>query len=62
MSFVTNGQKTSKWTPEKAAFVAGKDCVLSGPNTSNCHFRHFATPQQTRAWEQGKAEGDAAKA
>jgi hypothetical protein len=61
MTSVSNGLKTGKWTPEKAAFQAGKDCGHNGPNSVNCHFRHFATPAQTRAWEQGKAAADAAK-
>jgi ribosome modulation factor len=41
----------------KAAREAGIDCGLNGPNTTNCHFAHFATPAQTAAWEGGKRHG-----
>lgn len=42
----------------QAAKAAGYDAGLNGPNTTNCHFRHFATPQQTEAWEDGKRLAD----
>jgi hypothetical protein len=41
------------------AYAAGRDCALNGANTTNSHFRHFATPEQTKAWEKGKAEAEA---
>jgi hypothetical protein len=28
------------------------------PNIVNCHFRHFATPELTKAWERRKAYGE----
>jgi hypothetical protein len=40
-------------TPEQAAFEAGRDCAINGPNTRNCHYLHFATPEMTIAWERG---------
>ena len=32
---------------------------LKGPNTTNCHFSIFSTHEKTKAWEKGKAKGDA---
>lgn len=46
---------------ERAAYDAGQHCGLNGPDTTNCHFSHFATPEQTKAWEQGKANGEMQK-
>lgn len=43
------------------AYRAGKDCGENGPNLKNCHYTHFATPEQTKAWERGKAQADAVK-
>jgi hypothetical protein len=43
---------------ELEAYEAGKDCAVNGANTTNCHFTHFATPALTKAWEQGKANGE----
>ena len=42
---------------KKQAREAGIDCGLNGPNTTNCHFSHFATPKLTAAWEGGKRHG-----
>jgi len=39
----------------------GYDCGLNGSNTTNCHFAVFATPEKTKAWEQGKADAEAGK-
>jgi hypothetical protein len=36
-----------------------RDYALNGPNEDNCHFRLFATPEHTRAWEKGKADAAA---
>lgn len=44
----------SKKEELKEAYEAGKDCKANGANTTNCNFRHFATPEQTKAWELGK--------
>lgn len=44
--------------PEMTAYEAGRDCAINGPDTTNCDFRHFATPEQTKAWEQGKANAE----
>lgn len=43
------------------AEAAGYDAGFNGPNTTNCHFRHFGTPENTAAWERGKKAGDAAR-
>ncbi len=39
----------------KKAHKAGYNKFLNGANEDNCNFRHFATPEQTKAWEQGAA-------
>ncbi len=38
----------------KDAYYAGVNTKANGANTTNCNFRHFATPEQTKAWEAGK--------
>lgn len=43
---------------EDEAFRAGYDCAVNGADTVNCHFRFFATPDLTRAWENGKRRGE----
>ena len=40
----------------EGAHAAAEDCAAKGPNPENCHFRHFATPEQMQAWERGKTE------
>jgi hypothetical protein len=47
-----------KVDPIQWAYAMGRDCALNGPNQTNCHFSLFATPEQTRAWEKGKAEAE----
>lgn len=37
------------------AYEAGRDAAINGPNTTNCHFRFFSSPESTAAWERGKA-------
>lgn len=39
-------------------FQAGYDCGKNGPNQNNCHFSWFSTPEQTKAWEAGKAKAE----
>ena len=34
-------------------YKAGYDAGLNGANSINCDFRLFATPEQTKEWEQG---------
>jgi hypothetical protein len=36
------------------AYRMGRDYTSNGPNEENCHFRLFAPPDHTRAWERGK--------
>ncbi len=31
------------------AFYAGRNNLREGANTDNCNFKHFATPEQTKA-------------
>ena len=45
----------------KYAYDMGKDCALKGANTTNCHFSIFSTPEKTKAWEQGKKDGEVGK-
>ena len=44
-----------------AAYKAGYDSAVNGPNQTNCNFRFFATPQLTASWETGRAYGNAGK-
>ena len=44
------------------AFAAGVDCARNGPNMVNCNFRHFASREQTDAWERGKRKAHLAAA
>jgi hypothetical protein len=37
------------------AYNAGRDSAIHGANTTNCHFRHFATREKTMMWERGRA-------
>ena len=39
----------------REAYEAGLDKHKNGANEINCNFRHFATKEQTKAWEQGAA-------
>jgi hypothetical protein len=39
------------------AYKRGYDCGKHGPNKTNCHFRIFATKENTREWERGHAAG-----
>lgn len=45
----------------KSPYERGFDAGVNGPNERNCHFSIFRTPENTKAWERGKAAGDAAK-
>jgi len=39
---------------EAEAEEAGRRSVIEGANQRTCHFRFFATPELTQAWERGK--------
>ena len=43
------------------AYVMGHHCGEHGPNEVNSHFSLFATPEHTKAWEEGKADAAAGK-
>lgn len=45
----------------KQAYRMGRDYALNGPNQDNCHFRLFATPAHTQAWEKGKVDAATGK-
>lgn len=49
-----------KITP-KEAHAMGVDCGLHGANLVNCNFKIFSSPENKKAWEHGKAEGEQAK-
>lgn len=44
-----------------SAYRMGRDYTFNGPNEDNSHFRLFATPGHTRAWEKGKADSATGK-
>lgn len=35
----------------------GYDAGMNGANANNCHFSIFSTPEKTKAWERGNADG-----
>jgi len=39
-------------------YQAGYDAAINGPNTTNCHFSLFSTPEKTKEWERGKKDGE----
>ena len=38
------------------AYQAGYECIVFGPNTKNCHYTHFASPELTKTWGQGSQD------
>jgi len=44
------------------AYRMGYDCGINGSNLTNCHFGIFSTPENTKAWERGKKDGEKIKA
>lgn len=45
----------------KEAYALGYSCGMNGANTTNCNFRAFSTPENTRAWERGKKDAEEIK-
>lgn len=43
------------------AYKHGYDCGLNGSNITNCDFSIFSTPENTKAWEQGKKDAEKGK-
>lgn len=43
----------------KEAYKRGEDYFFNGANDYNCRFSIFATPENTKAWEQGKKDAEA---
>jgi hypothetical protein len=43
------------------AYEMGFDCAVNGANTINCNFKIFNTPENTKAWEEGKRNGQKEK-
>lgn len=39
------------------SYEAGFDSGLNGPNTVNCHFSIFNTPENTKKWQRGAVDG-----
>lgn len=48
-------------TPIDKAYNFGYDCGKNGANTTNCNFSIFSTPENTKAWERGKAKAEEEK-
>jgi hypothetical protein len=48
-------------TSFRDAYAAGYDCGMYGPNTANCDFRWFRSPEMTKDWERGKKDGEKLK-
>lgn len=46
-------------TRHLTAYAAGYACGKRGPNTINCHFSHFSSPEKTRDWARGKRDAEA---
>jgi len=46
----------------KHAYEMGFDFGKNGANATNCHFGLFTTKKMTKAWEEGKADGEKQKA
>lgn len=46
---------------ESKEYKAGYDAGLNMPNTRNCNFSLFSTPEKTKNWEKGNNDGCAAK-
>ena len=42
------------------AYKMGIDCAVNGATETNCHFSIFSSPENTKAWEQGKKDGEQA--
>lgn len=44
---------------EDRAEAMGYDCGRNGPDLINCAYNAFLTPEESAAWERGKARADA---
>ncbi len=38
-------------------YKMGVDRALNGANTTNCHWSLFSSPERTKEWERGEADG-----
>ena len=47
-----------EYKKERDPYKLGFDCGLNGPNTDNCHFSIFSSPENPKKWEQGKRAGE----
>ena len=43
------------------AYKMGFDCAVNGANAINSNFKIFNTPENTKAWEEGKRDGQKEK-
>lgn len=46
---------------EREAFEAGREAGMHGANELTAHYRFFARPELTAAWERGNADGKTAR-
>ena len=45
----------------KHCYRLGYNCGKNGPNTTNCHFAAFETPEKEKEWNRGQADAQAGK-
>lgn len=45
-------------TERSVPYAMGWDAAVSGPDTTNCHFATFGTPETMRQWQAGKEAGE----
>lgn len=43
---------------EEHAYNMGYDCAINGADDINCHFSIFSTTENTKAWANGKKDGE----
>lgn len=51
-------KRLSKKVAPKSAYQHGYDCGIHGPNSINCNFGIFSSPENTKEWERGKADAE----
>lgn len=43
---------------QSVEYKLGYDAAINGPDSENCHFGIFSTPEKTKEWERGKKDGE----
>ena len=61
-SFKGGGFMIFPMTDENNSYEGGYDCGLNGANMINCNFSFFSCIEKTKAWENGKSDGEEEKA